>query len=61
MAIFDAFSQRDGSVTLICTDIASRGVDFPLVDWVVQVDCPESVDQYIHRAGRTARFVKEQS
>jgi ATP-dependent RNA helicase DDX10/DBP4 len=26
---------------LFATDIASRGMDFPLVDWVVQLDCPE--------------------
>ena len=33
-----------------------QGVDFPAVDWVVQVDCPDSVDSYIHRVGRTARY-----
>ena len=32
------------------------GVDFPAVDWVVQLDCPDSVDSYIHRVGRTARY-----
>ena len=26
------------------------------MDWVVQVDCPDSVDSYIHRVGRTARY-----
>jgi ATP-dependent RNA helicase DDX10/DBP4 len=30
--------------------------DFPSVDWVVQLDCPEDVDTYVHRAGRTARY-----
>jgi ATP-dependent RNA helicase DDX10/DBP4 len=44
---------------LFCTDIAARGLDFPLVDWVIQLDCPEDVDTYIHRVGRTARSQKE--
>jgi len=41
---------------LFATDIASRGIDFPAVDWVVQVDCPENINTYIHRVGRTARY-----
>ena len=47
---------KTGSV-LFATDIAARGLDFPTVKWVVQVDCPEDVDAYIHRVGRTARYV----
>ncbi|KAG5474374.1 hypothetical protein LSCM1_03154 [Leishmania martiniquensis] len=46
---------RCKSAVLFCTDIAARGLDFPLVHWVVQYDCPESAQTYIHRAGRTAR------
>ncbi len=42
---------------LFATDIAARGLDFPGVDWVVQVDCPEDVATYVHRVGRTARLV----
>jgi ATP-dependent RNA helicase DDX10/DBP4 len=41
---------------LICTDIAARGVDFPAVDWVIQLDAPEDKNTYIHRVGRTARY-----
>lgn len=26
------------------------------MNWVVQLDCPESANEYIHRAGRTARY-----
>ncbi|CRK34451.1 hypothetical protein BN1708_016338, partial [Verticillium longisporum] len=29
---------------LFATDVVARGVDFPAVDWVVQVDCPEDAD-----------------
>lgn len=31
--------------------------DFPAVNWVIQFDCPEDANTYIHRVGRTARFV----
>jgi ATP-dependent RNA helicase DDX10/DBP4 len=41
---------------IFATDIAARGLDFPAVDWVVQLDCPEDADTYIHRVGRTARY-----
>ncbi|KAI1635058.1 P-loop containing nucleoside triphosphate hydrolase protein [Biscogniauxia mediterranea] len=41
---------------LFATDIVARGLDFPAVDFVVQVDCPEDLDTYIHRVGRTARY-----
>ncbi|KAG6811624.1 hypothetical protein H0H92_006588 [Tricholoma furcatifolium] len=41
---------------LFATDIAARGLDFPAVDWVLQLDAPEDADTYIHRVGRTARY-----
>ncbi|BGP33309.1 ATP-dependent RNA helicase dbp4 [Rhodotorula toruloides] len=41
---------------LFATDVAARGLDFPAIDWVVQVDAPEDVETYIHRVGRTARY-----
>ncbi|CAF4849115.1 unnamed protein product [Pieris macdunnoughi] len=48
---------RKSNVVLFATDLASRGLDFPRVNWVIQYDCPENVETYIHRAGRTARGV----
>lgn len=54
----DKFSRAQ-QVCLIATDVVSRGIDFPAVDWVIQVDCPENVDTYIHRAGRSARYGKQ--
>ena len=55
MAIFEQFCRKQ-SACLIATDIAARGLDFPAVDWVIQVDCPENAETYIHRVGRTARY-----
>ncbi|CAG9316849.1 unnamed protein product [Blepharisma stoltei] len=54
-AIYFNFLEKPEAV-LFATDIASRGLDFPAVHWVVQVDCPEDVQSYIHRVGRTARY-----
>ncbi|KAG0380022.1 ATP-dependent RNA helicase dbp4 [Mortierella sp. AD032] len=41
---------------MFCTDIAARGLDFAAVNWVLQLDCPEDPETYIHRVGRTARY-----
>ncbi|XP_062563072.1 probable ATP-dependent RNA helicase DDX10 [Armigeres subalbatus] len=53
--IYTEFCAKS-NVCLLATDVASRGLDFPKVNWVVQLDCPEDANQYIHRAGRTARL-----
>ncbi|KAF3936050.1 hypothetical protein ABW20_dc0102076 [Dactylellina cionopaga] len=44
---------------MFATDVVARGLDFPAVDWVIQVDCPEDADTYIHRVGRTARYERD--
>ena len=55
LATFENFTKTKQAV-LFATDIAARGLDFPAVDWVVQADCPEDAETYIHRVGRTARY-----
>ena len=47
---------REGSHRiLVATDIAGRGIDIPGIEHVVNFDIPENVEDYVHRAGRTAR------
>ncbi|XP_036440354.1 probable ATP-dependent RNA helicase DDX28 [Colossoma macropomum] len=52
--IFQKF-QKGHIDVLLCTDIASRGLDTQRVGLVVNYDFPESRTDYIHRAGRVGR------
>ena len=41
---------------LLSTDLAARGLDLEHTTQVVQLDLPDTVERYVHRAGRTARL-----
>lgn len=55
-----AASKTTESSILLCTSVASRGLDLPLVRAVVQYDLPTEggATEYVHRVGRTARVGK---
>ncbi|KAA6437779.1 DEAD/DEAH box helicase [Rufibacter glacialis] len=40
---------------LIATDVSSRGIDIPSVEYVVNYDLPDVPENYVHRVGRTGR------
>ena len=49
-------SFRDGRAThLLATDVASRGLDLPRVETVINYTVPTTSVTYLHRVGRTAR------
>ena len=50
---------KDGEFyILVCSDMAARGLDIPDVTDVINVDLPNNLEFYYHRAGRTGRFNK---
>lgn len=54
LAALSAFRSKTLQV-IICTDVASRGLDIPHVDLVVNHNVPQCPKTYIHRVGRSAR------
>ncbi|CAG8600404.1 7394_t:CDS:2 [Paraglomus brasilianum] len=50
---------RDGySPLLVATDVASRGLDIPMVEYVINYTFPLTIEDYVHRIGRTGRAGK---
>ncbi|MCJ1369044.1 ATP-dependent RNA helicase dbp7 [Loxospora ochrophaea] len=54
-----AFSRSQNPSILFCTDVASRGLDLPKIDLIIEYDPPFSADDHLHRIGRTARAGNE--
>lgn len=52
-------SFKSGQITtVIATNVAARGLDFPDIKLVVQAEPPREVESFVHRSGRTGRAGK---
>lgn len=62
---FDKSTPKSGDTkvgsVLVCTDVASRGLDFKNIAWVIQFDLSSQVKEYVNRIGRTARIATQGS
>ncbi len=54
MTSLDAFRNNKVSL-LVCSDVAARGLDIPMVSHVYNFDIPTHAEDYVHRIGRTGR------
>lgn len=52
----NSFEKSAAGGVIITSDVASRGLNFPKIDTVIQLDPPQSIEEYVHRMGRTARM-----
>jgi ATP-dependent RNA helicase DBP3 len=51
---FNAFRDKECNL-LVATDVAARGVDLPNVEHVINYTFPLTIEDYVHRIGRTGR------
>lgn len=56
--VLDAFKKGEVKI-LFATDIAARGLHIEGISCVINFDLPRSVDDYVHRIGRTGRAGKK--
>ncbi|CAM0947732.1 unnamed protein product [Alopecurus aequalis] len=52
------FFKNGKKDVLVATDVASKGLDFPDIQHVVNYDMPAEIENYVHRIGRTGRCGK---
>jgi len=50
--------KRGAKDVLVATDVASKGLDFPDIQHVINYDMPKEIEDYVHRIGRTGRCGK---
>ncbi|KAK5060194.1 hypothetical protein LTR84_010079 [Exophiala bonariae] len=58
-SIVKQFANTTSPSLLIATDVASRGLDLPNLDLVIEYDPAFSSDDHLHRIGRTARLGRD--
>lgn len=58
-AIIRAFTKSNTASLLLATDVASRGLDLPNLDLVIEYDPAFSKEDHLHRIGRTARLGRD--
>lgn len=49
------FSNGSANI-MVCTDLASRGLDIPSIENIIHFHLPNAEEEYVHRVGRTARW-----
>lgn len=55
LSLFMYLKPTYARYSLVCSDIAARGLDIPSIENVVNYDVPVDIRKYVHRVGRTAR------